>query len=52
MLIINMSRYMSIVAPAAFETHQNGFMPDLWLPLRPLTDPNPLDSRGMRSFPA
>ena len=38
------------IAPATFETHQTGFAPDIWLPLRPLTDPNLLASRGMAFF--
>jgi len=38
------------VAPATFESHQAGFAPDLWLPLRPLTDPKLLASRGMAFF--
>jgi predicted permease len=38
------------IAPAAFETHQTGFAPDVWLPLRPLTDRKLLASRGMAFF--
>lgn len=38
------------IAPATFETHQTGFTPDVWLPLRPLTDRKLLASRGMAFF--
>ena len=38
------------IAPATFETHQTGFAPDVWLPLRPLTDRKLLASRGMAFF--
>jgi predicted permease len=38
------------IAPAAFESHQTGFTPDVWLPLRPLTDRKLLASRGMNFF--
>lgn len=38
------------IAPTAFETHQTGFGPDIWLPLRPLTDRKLLASRGMAFF--
>ena len=38
------------VAPATFESHQTGFVPDVWLPLRPLTDRKLLASRGMAFF--
>jgi len=38
------------IAPTAFETHQTGFTPDVWLPLRPLTDRKLLASRGMAFF--
>jgi predicted permease len=38
------------IAPARFESHQAGFAPDVWLPLRPLTDRKLLASRGMAFF--
>lgn len=38
------------VAPASFESHQPGYAPDVWLPLRPLTDRKLLASRGMAFF--
>jgi predicted permease len=38
------------IAPTTFETHQTGFAPDVWLPLRPLTDRKLLASRGMAFF--
>jgi predicted permease len=38
------------IAPATFETHQTGFTPDIWLPLRPLTDRKLLASYGMAFF--
>ena len=38
------------IAPATFESHQAGFAPDVWLPLRPLTDRKLLASRGMAFF--
>jgi predicted permease len=38
------------IAPPTFETHQTGFAPDVWLPLRPLTDQKLLASRGMAFF--
>ena len=38
------------IAPATFESHQTGFAPDVWLPLRPLTDRKLLASRGMAFF--
>ena len=38
------------VAPAGFVSHQSGYAPDLWIPLRPLTDPKLLASRSMAFF--
>jgi predicted permease len=38
------------VAPAGFRTHQPGYSPDLWVPLRPLTDPKLLASHRMAFF--
>jgi predicted permease len=38
------------IAPATFESHQSGFAPDVWLPLRPFTDPKLLASRSMAFF--
>jgi len=38
------------IAPDTFESHQTGFAPDVWLPLRPLTDRKLLASRGMAFF--
>jgi predicted permease len=38
------------VAPAGFRSHEAGYAPDLWVPLRPLTDPNLLASRTMAFF--
>lgn len=38
------------IAPATFESHQVGFPSDVWLPIRPLTDPKLLASRGMAFF--
>ena len=38
------------VAPSGFISHQGGYAPDLWLPLRPLTDRNLLESQSMAFF--
>jgi predicted permease len=38
------------VAPTGFHSHQPGYMPDLWAPLRPLTDPKLLASHSMAFF--
>jgi predicted permease len=38
------------VAAAGFRSHQPGYVPDLWLPLRALTDPKLLASHGMGFF--
>jgi predicted permease len=38
------------VAPTAFTSHQAGYATDVWLPLRPMTDPKLLQSRGMAFF--
>lgn len=38
------------VAPAGFRSHQPGWAPDLWAPLRPLTDPKLLASHSMAFF--
>ncbi len=38
------------VAPAGFASHQAGHSPDLWVPLRPLTDPKLFASRRMAFF--
>lgn len=38
------------VTPTAFSSHQADYAPDLWLPLRPLTDRKLLESRGMNFF--
>ena len=38
------------VAPQGFISHQGGYAPDVWLPLRPLTDRKLLESRGMAFF--
>ncbi len=38
------------VAPAGYRSHEAGYAPDLWVPLRPLTDPNLLASRGMAFY--
>src|ERR1043166_1286849 len=38
------------VAPAGFRSHQPGLAPDLWAPLRPLTDPKLLASHSMAFF--
>jgi len=38
------------VAPAPFESHQPGYSPDVWLPLRPLTDAKLLASHRMAFF--
>ena len=38
------------VAPAGFHSTEPGYMPDLWVPLRPLTDPKLLASRSMAFF--
>ncbi len=38
------------VAPAHFRSHQPGYAPDVWLPLRPLTDPKSLASPSMAFF--
>ena len=38
------------IAPATFVSHQAGFAPDVWFPLRPLTDPTLLASRSMAFF--
>jgi predicted permease len=38
------------VAPATFESHQAGYTPDIWLPMRPLTDAKLLASHHMAFF--
>ncbi|MGB2713852.1 MAG: ABC transporter permease [Vicinamibacterales bacterium] len=38
------------VAPAGFISHQGGYAPEVWLPLRPLTDRKLLESRSMAFF--
>jgi len=38
------------VAPASFGGHQTGYGPDVWLPLRPLSDRNLLESPRMAFF--
>jgi predicted permease len=38
------------VAPQSFVSHQGGYAPDVWLPLRPLTDRKLLESRSMAFF--
>jgi predicted permease len=38
------------IAPATFVSHQAGFSPDIWFPLRPLTDRTLLASRSMAFF--
>jgi predicted permease len=38
------------IAPATFDGHQAGVASDVWLPLRQLTDPKLLASRGMAFF--
>jgi predicted permease len=38
------------IAPATFVSHQAGFAPDIWLPLRPMTDRTLLASRTMAFF--
>lgn len=38
------------VAPAGFRSHQSGYSIDIWVPLRPLTDPKLLASHGMAFF--
>lgn len=38
------------VAPASFPGHEGGYRPDVWLPLRPLTDRSALESRRMAFF--
>lgn len=38
------------VAPASFSGHESGYRPDVWLPLRPLTDRRALESRRMAFF--
>ncbi len=38
------------VAPAGFSGHESNYRPDVWLPLRPLTDRRLLESRGMSFF--
>jgi predicted permease len=38
------------VVPAEFRGHEPGYTPDLWIPLRPLTDPKLLSSRSMAFF--
>ncbi len=38
------------VTPASFLGHQSGYRPDVWLPLRPLTDRSALESRRMAFF--
>ena len=38
------------IAPAAFVSHQAGFAPDIWLPLRSITDRALLASRSMAFF--
>ena len=38
------------IAPSTFVSHQAGFAPDIWFPLRPLTDRTLLASRSMAFF--
>lgn len=38
------------VTPAGFQSHESGYAPDVWIPLRPLTDPKLLASRSMAFF--
>jgi len=38
------------VAPVSFRSHEAGYAPDLWVPLRPLTDPKLLASRSMAFY--
>ena len=38
------------VTPPDFESHQGGYEPEVWLPLRPLTDRRLLESRSMAFF--
>jgi predicted permease len=38
------------VASAEFRGHEPGYTPDLWIPLRPLSDPKLLASRSMAFF--
>jgi len=38
------------VAPQGFISHQGGYAPEVWLPLRPLTDRKLLESRSMAFF--
>jgi hypothetical protein len=38
------------VAPQSFISHQGGYAPDVWLPLRPLTDRKLAESRSMAFF--
>ncbi len=38
------------VAPPGFISHQGGYAPEVWLPLRPLTDRKLLESRTMAFF--
>jgi predicted permease len=38
------------VAPSGFISHKGGYAPDVWLPLRPLTDRKLLESRSMAFF--
>ncbi|HEY7056174.1 MAG TPA: ABC transporter permease, partial [Vicinamibacterales bacterium] len=38
------------IAPETFESHQAGFAPEIWLPMRPLTDRKLLASRSMAFF--
>ena len=38
------------VTPQDFVSHQGGYAPDVWLPLRPMTDRKLLESRSMAFF--
>ena len=38
------------VAPERFRSHQAGYAPDIWVPIRPLTEPESLDSHTMAFF--
>jgi predicted permease len=38
------------VAPERFRSHQAGYAPDVWVPIRPLTEPGSLDSHTMAFF--
>jgi len=38
------------VAPASFLGHESGYRPDVWLPVRPLTDRRALESRRLAFF--